>query len=37
LPAGIPTIDWDLVSRWMAGGATWVHVPQVTCDYYFHG
>jgi hypothetical protein len=34
---GIATIDWDLVSRWMAAGATWVHVPQVTCDYYFHG
>ena len=33
---GIPTIDWDLVSRWMAAGATWVRVPQVTCDYYFH-
>jgi glycosyltransferase involved in cell wall biosynthesis len=35
--AGIPTIDWDLVSRWIAGGATWVRVPSVTCDYYFHG
>jgi len=34
---GIPTIDWDLVSRWVAAGASWVHVPQVTCDYYFHG
>ena len=33
---GIPTIDWDLVSRWMAAGATWAHVPQVTADYYFH-
>jgi glycosyltransferase involved in cell wall biosynthesis len=33
---GIPTIDWDLVSRWMAAGATWVRVPSVTCDYYFH-
>jgi glycosyltransferase involved in cell wall biosynthesis len=33
---GIPTIDWDLVERWIAGGATWVRVPQVTCDYYFH-
>jgi glycosyltransferase involved in cell wall biosynthesis len=33
---GIPTIDWDLVSRWMAAGATWVRVPPVTCDYYFH-
>ena len=35
--AGIPTIDWDLVSRWMAAGATWVRVPHVTSDYYFHG
>ena len=34
--AGIPTIDWDLVSRWMAAGATWVRVPHVTADYYFH-
>jgi glycosyltransferase involved in cell wall biosynthesis len=34
--AGIPTIDWDLVSRWMGAGATWVRVPQVTADYYFH-
>jgi len=33
---GIETIDWDLVSRWMAAGATWVAVPAVTCDYYFH-
>jgi len=34
--AGIPTIDWDLVERWMAAGATWVRVPHVTSDYYFH-
>jgi glycosyltransferase involved in cell wall biosynthesis len=33
---GIPTIDWDLVERWMAAGATWVRVPHVTADYYFH-
>jgi glycosyltransferase involved in cell wall biosynthesis len=33
---GIPTIDWDLVKRWMAAGATWVRVPHVTGDYYFH-
>jgi len=33
---GIPTIDWDLVERWMAAGATWVRVPHVTSDYYFH-
>lgn len=32
----IPTIDWDLVERWIAGGATWVRVPHVTADYYFH-
>ena len=34
---GIKTIDWDLVSRWVAGGASWVRVNAVTCDYYFHG
>jgi glycosyltransferase involved in cell wall biosynthesis len=34
---GIPTIDWDLVSRWIAAGATWTRVNAVTCDYYFHG
>jgi glycosyltransferase involved in cell wall biosynthesis len=33
---GIKTIDWDLVERWMAAGATWTHVNAVTCDYYFH-
>ena len=33
---GIPTIDWDLAERWMAAGATWVRVPHVTADYYFH-
>ena len=32
---GIPTIDWDLAERWMAIGATWVHVPEITADYYF--
>jgi glycosyltransferase involved in cell wall biosynthesis len=34
---GIPTIDWDLVERWMAAGVAWVRVPRVTADYYFHG
>ena len=34
---GIKTIDWDLVSRWTAAGATWTRVNAVTCDYYFHG
>jgi glycosyltransferase involved in cell wall biosynthesis len=34
---GIPTIDWDLVSRWTTAGATWTRVNAVTCDYYFHG
>jgi len=26
--------DWDLIERWMRAGATWVHVPVVTLDYY---
>lgn len=26
--------DWDLVSRWIAGGASWVFVPDITLDYY---
>jgi O-antigen biosynthesis protein len=32
-PSLVPA-DWDLVARWMNGGATWVHVPVVTLDYY---
>lgn len=35
-PADGPA-DWDLVSRWVAAGATWVHVPVVTLDYYARG
>ena len=31
----MPTIDWDLVERWLHAGATWAFVPYVTCDYYF--
>lgn len=30
----LPTIDWDLVNRWMIAGIKWVHVPEVTCDYF---
>lgn len=26
--------DWDLVSRWLEAGATWVHVPEITLDYW---
>jgi Glycosyl transferase family 2 len=26
--------DWDLVSRWVAAGAHWQFVPDVTMDYY---
>jgi glycosyltransferase involved in cell wall biosynthesis len=26
--------DWTVVARWLAGGATWIHVPHVTVDYY---
>jgi glycosyltransferase involved in cell wall biosynthesis len=31
----MPTIDWDLVERWLAAGATWAFVPYVTMDYHF--
>jgi glycosyltransferase involved in cell wall biosynthesis len=31
---GQPTIDWDLVERWMAAGITWTFVPDITMDYY---
>jgi len=26
--------DWGVVERWLTAGAQWVHVPQVTVDYY---
>lgn len=28
--------DWRLVSRWLRQGASYVHVPEVTVDYYYH-
>lgn len=31
----MPTIDWDLVERWLSAGAKWAWVPFVTVDYYF--
>jgi glycosyltransferase involved in cell wall biosynthesis len=30
----MPSIDWDLVERWLAAGARYVHVPQVTIDVW---
>lgn len=30
----LPTIDWDLVSRWLAAGATWTWVDETTVDYF---
>lgn len=30
----LPTIDWDLVARWLAAGATWTWVDETTMDYY---
>lgn len=36
VPSGY-AIDWELIEAWMAGGATWVHVPEVTVDYYYGG
>lgn len=32
-PSGY-SIDWELVQAWLAGGAKWVHVPDITVDYY---
>lgn len=26
--------DWGVVERWLNAGARWVHVPQVTVDYW---
>jgi Glycosyl transferase family 2 len=26
--------DWDIVHRWLQGGARWVAVPDITLDYY---
>ena len=34
---GQDTIDWDLAERWMAAGAAWEFVPEITADYYFPG
>lgn len=30
----LPSIDWDLVHRWIGAGAKWAYVPEVTVDYY---
>lgn len=27
--------DWGVVARWLGAGASWRHVAQVTCDYFF--
>lgn len=27
--------DWAVVESWLAAGAGWVHVPEVTVDYHF--
>lgn len=32
--ASLPTIDWDLVRRWMAAGANWVFNDEVSVDYH---
>jgi len=32
-PSGRPA-DWHLVDRWLAAGARWAFVPQVTLDYF---
>lgn len=35
-PSGRPA-DWHLADRWLAAGASWVHVPEITLDYYANG
>jgi glycosyltransferase involved in cell wall biosynthesis len=30
----LPSIDWDLVQRWMLAGVKWAYVPRVTVDYH---
>ena len=30
----MPSIDWDLVDRWLQAGARYVHVPEVTVDVW---
>lgn len=30
----LPTIDWDLVDRWLGAGASWVFSPEITHDYH---
>ena len=29
-----PSIDWDLVDRWMRAGIGWVYVPETTCEIW---
>lgn len=31
------SIDWELVGAWLSAGAKWVHVPDVTVDYFHRG
>lgn len=30
----LPSIDWDLVERWMVAGIDWAFVPETTVDYF---
>ncbi len=30
----LPTIDWDLVERWMQAGIGWAYAPVITSDKY---
>jgi glycosyltransferase involved in cell wall biosynthesis len=29
--------DWDLAQRWLQAGASWVHLPVITVDYWARG
>jgi glycosyltransferase involved in cell wall biosynthesis len=34
VPGGAYAIDWELIAAWLAAGARWAFVPEVTVDYY---
>ena len=34
-PTGYWGTDWELIKRWLEGGASWKHSEEVTLRYYF--
>lgn len=31
----IYSVDWQLIEAWLAAGATWIFLPEITVDYYY--